>query len=54
MGSSGHGPKLNPGYAFAASSVAVGEGNSVGILVGYLGFLPLSLFGLTLVVFQHH
>lgn len=44
MRSSGHGPKLYPGYVFAASPMAVGESTSAGILVGYLGYFPLSIW----------
>lgn len=54
MRSSGHGPQLNLEYVFVVRPMAVGEDTSVETLVGYLGFLPVSLFGITWVFFQHH
>lgn len=52
MGSRGHGPKLNPWYIFKFSPLAVGEGASGRMLVGYFVSSSFPLLGVTL-VFLH-
>lgn len=47
-------PTVKPGVYLCWLPYGCGEDTSVGILVGYLGFLPVSLFGLAWVFFQHH